>query len=92
MILAEAYEPLRGYMGEDGRIQRFPGKRQKKLQQLLFQYLAEKFEKGRTYTEPQVNVILNDYHSFEDPASLRRLMFGMGLLDRTIDGRAYWVA
>ena len=92
MTLAARYEPLKGYLGEDGRFYRFPGKRQKKLQKLLFQFLSEKFKRGMIYSEPEVNEILNTYHSFEDPASLRRLMFGMGLLERTKDGREYWLS
>ena len=92
MKLPLRYKPLEGYLGKDGRFDRFPGKRQKKIQQLMFQFLAEQFEHDKTYTEPQVNDILNAYHSFEDPASLRRFMFGMGLLGRTLDGRAYWLA
>jgi len=29
-------------------------------------------------------------NSFNDPATLRRLLFGTGLMDRTLDGREYW--
>ena len=87
----EKYNTLRNYLDEQGKFVRFPGKRQKKKQALMLQFLAEKFEPGKKYTEKEVNEILNQYHSFEDPATLRRLMFGKGLINRTLDGRAYWL-
>ena len=90
MTLPPAYLPLKGYMGEDGRFQQLPGKRQKKMQLLMLQYLAEKFRDDVYYTEEEVNDILNIYHSFDDPASLRRFMIGKKLLERTNDGREYW--
>ena len=86
----DKYKALQGYMDEQCRFHSLPGKRQKKKQLLMFQYLAQQFELGKKYTEKEVNEILNLHHTFEDPASLRRLMFGSKLLDRTLDGRVYW--
>jgi len=57
----------------------------------MLQYLAAKFEVGKKYTEKEVNDVLNEHHSFNDPATLRRLMFGQKLINRTIDGRQYWL-
>lgn len=90
MQLPESYKSLQGYLGADGRFKIMPGKRQKKLQILLFQFLSEQFEKDVQYLETEVNSILNNCHSFEDPASLRRFMIGQKLLARTLDGRVYW--
>ena len=87
----ENYNSLKGYLDENGKFDRFPGKKQKKRQALMLQFLADKFESGKKYTEKQVNDILNQHHSFNDPATLRRLMFGSGLINRTLDGRAYWL-
>lgn len=84
-------DSLQGYQDEYGKFHSFPGKRQKKKQALILEYLAAKFEKGKKYTEKEVNTILNDHHSFNDPATLRRLMFGKQLINRTVDGRAYWL-
>ena len=81
---------LSTYQDDQGRFTQFPGKKQKKKQLHMLQYLATSFEEGRSYTEQQVNDILNEQHTFGDPASLRRLMFGQGLLGRTLDGRRYW--
>lgn len=83
-------ESLKGYVAEDGKFDQLPGKRQKIKQDLMMQYLARQFELDKEYTEMEVNVILNKHHNFNDPATLRRLMFGKGLINRTLDGKKYW--
>ncbi len=45
-------------------------------------YLADKFEQKKTYTEPEVNALLNRWHTFEDPATLRRELYNCRFLDR----------
>ena len=90
MRLSPAFIKLKGYLGKDGLFRELPGKRQKKLQLLMFQFLATKFSPSIKYSESEVNDILNNHHSFNDPASLRRFMIGQGLLNRTLDGRSYW--
>jgi len=84
-------EALKGYIDAKGKFSHFPGKRQKEKQEIMLQYLAEQLEAGREYSEVEVNDILNQHHSFGDPATLRRLMFGKKFIDRTIDGRRYWL-
>jgi len=83
-------ESLKGYYNQEDQFDRLPGKRHKKKQALMLEVLASYFEKGRRYTEREVNHILNQHHTFKDSASLRRLMLGMNLLDRTVDGKMYW--
>lgn len=85
------YSILKGYFDSEGKLAQMPGKRAKNKQLLMLQFLAEKFEKEQVYTEKEVNELLNQYHSFEDPASLRRMMLGSRLIDRTIDGKEYWL-
>jgi len=85
------YASLNGYIDDEGKFSSFPGKRQKRKVALMLEFLSEKFESDKKYSEKEVNEILNQHHSFNDPATLRRLMLGMGLLDRTTDGRAYWL-
>ena len=85
------YPMLQGYQDEDGKFHSFPGKRQKHKQALMLQYLATQFQANRKYSEKEVNELLNEHHSFKDPATLRRLMFGKGLINRTIDGKEYWL-
>lgn len=86
----EKPQQLQGYVDDQGKFYRFPGKRQKKKQALMLEFLANQFLPEKIYSEKEVNEILNQHHSFEDPATLRRLMFGSGLIGRTIDGKAYW--
>ena len=82
---------LKGYLDEDGRFNRLPGKKQKVKLDCMLEYLAKQFENGKKYSEIEVNDLLNQHHSFKDPATLRRLLYGTGFLDRTSDGRAYWL-
>ena len=88
--MAELDSQLRGYIDEDGLISRLPGRKQKKKLDLLITFLASKFQLDTIYTEVQVNDILNQYHSFQDPATLRRLLIGTSNLGRSVDGREYW--
>ena len=85
-------QELQNYLDQNGRITRFPGKRQKKKVMLMLKYLAGQFETNRTYTETEVNDTLNQYHTFNDPAILRRLLFVRRMMHRTSDGRKYWKA
>lgn len=89
MDISNQYTNLKGYFDETGKLCSYPGKRQKKKQALFHQYLADQFVSNRTYNEKEVNEILNQHHSFNDPASLRRFLIGEGLLTRTADGRVY---
>ena len=82
---------LKGYLDENGKFERLPGKRQKKRLDEMLRILSLKFHKGKKYSESEVNEILNQQHSFNDPATLRRLLYGINILDRTIDGRWYWL-
>lgn len=82
---------LNGYLDENGKFERLPGKKQKKKLDQMLKILANEFEHGRKYSELEVNDILNSKHSFNDPATLRRMLFGTKVLDRTIDGRSYWL-
>ena len=88
--MTDTEDILKGYRNEEGKFTRLPGKKQKKKLDAMIEFLATKFETEKKYSELEVNEILNQYHSFNDPATLRRLLFGMSLLNRTKDGRAYW--
>lgn len=81
---------LSGYTDEQGRFSRLPGKRQKKKLDLMLEVLSNAFTYNYTYNETEINEILNKHHTFSDPATLRRLLFGCGYLDRSKDGSAYW--
>jgi hypothetical protein len=85
---AETPKELRHFLDGRGRLTVWPGKQ--KRQRLAIQYLADKFDVGRDYTEREVNELLLQWHTFADAALLRRLMFNWRFLDRTADGARYW--
>jgi hypothetical protein len=70
----------------EGRLTRIPSSRSKRL--VVLDYLAGRFEPGRTYHEPLVNEVLGAFHP--DYASLRRYLVDEGFLERR-DG-FYWRA
>lgn len=81
---------LQNFLDSQARLTQFPAKRKMKLQTIA--YLAGKFEAGQAYTEQQVNELLRGWHTFNDPATLRREMVNLGFLLRTADGREYRLA
>ncbi|MEV5299344.1 DUF2087 domain-containing protein [Amycolatopsis methanolica] len=79
-----ANDPLEALFSR-GRLTAIP--RPGKLRQALLVKLAEQFEPGRVYTEPEVRAKLAAI--YEDHAALRRYLVDAGLLQRSNDGRAY---
>lgn len=85
--MMELQHILRNFLNADGKLTVFPAKRKMKVYALF--YLAEKFESDREYSEREVNDILLDWHTFADPATLRRELYDYRFLDRSPDGRSY---
>lgn len=81
---------LRNFLDANGKLTAFPAKRKMKVYCLF--YLAGKFEAGREYTEREVNELLLSWHTFADPATLRRELYDYGVLDRSRDGKVYRLA
>lgn len=81
---------LRNFLNGEGRLTAFPAKRKMKLYALL--YLAQKFEAERDYTEQEINSVLLDWHTFSDPATLRRELYDYRFLNRSRDGKVYRLA
>ena len=81
---------LRNFLNPDGKLTAFPAKRKMKIYCLF--YLAQKFESEKDSTEQEINNVLLDWHSFADPATLRRELYDYGFLDRSRDGKAYRLA
>lgn len=77
---------LKDYLNEDGTIVQLPTN-QRKLDVIL-QYIADRFEPGKIYTEKMVNQVIGDLH--EDISGLRRDLISFGYLDRKRDGSVYW--
>ena len=81
---------LRNFLNGEGKLTAFPAKRKMKIYCLF--YLAQKFEAEKDYTEPEINNVLLDWHTFADPATLRRELYDYGFLDRSRDGKVYRLA
>ncbi len=80
---------LRKFLNEDGQIYKYPNKLQ--AQEMIIGYLVEKLEKGKKYTEKEMNELLNKWHTYKDPARLRRDLVDFGYVKRTADGSEYWL-
>lgn len=78
---------LNNFLDGEGRLVKFPGKRS--MQQEALAYLAGKFVYGQEYTEQEVNQLLLLWHTFGDPATLRRELYDRSFLDRDPYGRCY---
>ena len=75
---------LAHFLGHDGRLHTIPTRRAKLL--VVLDHLAQEFEPGRTYTEREVNEVLNGYHP--DHAALRRYLVENQFLTR--EDAVYW--
>ncbi len=78
------------FLNEEGQITQLPRKRA--ARHAVLRYLAGRFEAGRVYSEPEVNVICEDAHTFGDYFLLRRELVENGFLCRTPNGARYWKA
>lgn len=77
---------LQGYL-EKGKLVRLPSKRKKKIFALV--WLTEHIPSDRTYTEKEFNDLLEELHTFNDPATLRRELYDYYLINRSQDGAEY---
>ncbi|NLI92691.1 MAG: DUF2087 domain-containing protein [Peptococcaceae bacterium] len=86
----EEYEnTLKKYFteGPDGNLSEYPLKEKRRV--IILTKIIERFERGKTYTEKEVNEILKTV--YPDYAILRRHLVEYGFLDRIPDGSTYWV-
>jgi hypothetical protein len=74
---------LRAFV-RNGRLTSIPASKSKRL--VLLDWLVQRFEPGRRYSENMVNLILAEVHP--DTASLRRYLVDEGMLDRAAG--EYW--
>ncbi|MCK9170691.1 MAG: DUF2087 domain-containing protein [Treponema sp.] len=80
---------LKSIKNAGGIITRWPKKKDEK--EAVLKYMRSKFEPGKIYSEREVNEIINRWHSFGDYALVRREMYDHFLLERTPDGKKYWL-
>lgn len=81
---------LKSFLDAEEKLIAFPAKRKKKLYALI--YLSGKLEAEHEYTEREINEVLSNWHTFADPAMLRRELYNCRFLDRSKDGRVYRLA
>lgn len=81
-VLRTAFESLTPL-----RLKAFPRKEKKKI--VVLGEVAGQFEKGKEYTEKEVNTLIEAV--FDDFVTLRRYLVDYGFLARTSDGGRYWV-
>jgi hypothetical protein len=79
------------FLDEQGRVKTWPSRRNRKYQLAVLKYLSSKLDVNVYYTEKEVTNLINENHTFGDPAMLRREMFEARLLGRKIDGSVYWL-
>lgn len=80
---------LASLLDGDGKIKRWPKKPEERAEAL--RYLQGKFEKGKDYTERDVNAIIALAHAFGDNTMLRRELITAKLMNRTPDCKRYWI-
>jgi hypothetical protein len=82
---AEQAKVLRTFV-QGGRLTSIPAARGKRL--VVLDWLAQRFEPGRRYSERMVNAIIGQVHA--DTAALRRYLVDEGFMDR--EAGEYWRA
>lgn len=83
-------DEIKNFLDSNGKLKQYPTKRRAKIYALC--YLASKIDGEITYSEKEINGLLGNWHTFDDPATLRRELFDYRLLDRDGYGRAYTLA
>ncbi len=87
--LQEEDEALQKFfpLGPEGPLKTFQIKEKYKL--VVLKQLAKRFSKDRTYTEKEVNEVLQN--AYEDFATLRRYLIEYGFMQRKKDCSQYWL-
>lgn len=75
------------HFDDRARLARWPSRTG--LQTLCLWVLWSQLPGRQTLTEPEINRRIDDLHLFGDRAILRRTLIGLGLFERSADGRAY---
>lgn len=88
--LSEKYnKQILNYYDKDGKLSQYPSK--KPLRDMALEKIALCFEKGKNYTEKEVNEIIRSQISFCDHELIRRELFQNHILNRYKDGSKYWL-
>ncbi|NLV58209.1 MAG: DUF2087 domain-containing protein [Clostridiales bacterium] len=87
--MEETAQKIKNFLDADKRLVSYPAKRKSRMWAL--RYLAEKMEPERIYTEKELAELLNGWHTFGDPATLRRELYDYRFIGRDLSGRGYWL-
>lgn len=74
---------------ENGKLIQYPSKRP--LRPIVLEKIAQKFEVGKTYTEKEVNAMIQESITFTDIELIRRELYQYKFMERLRDGSKYWV-
>ena len=85
--MAEDFECIASFIDYDGKLITMPAKKKRQLYAIW--YIASKIDSGKTYTEREINEVINSLTVFKDPATVRRQMYDRFLLDRSPDCKQY---
>lgn len=85
---AKLIEKLSHFYEESGLLKQYPSKRP--LRKIVLQRIADMLEKGKEYTEKEINTVILSNISFSDVELIRRELIDSGLLSRTRNGAKYW--
>lgn len=85
--MAEDFECIASFIDYDGKLIAMPAKKKRQLYAIW--YIASKIDSGKTYTEREINEVINSLTVFKDPATLRRQIYDRFLLDRSPDCKQY---
>ncbi|RJF71398.1 MULTISPECIES: DUF2087 domain-containing protein [Deinococcus] len=81
---------IHDFQDEHGRITYWPSDRRKAHQQAVLHYLRGLFETGVSYQQGEVEQILTDHSTLEDPSILLTELLESDYL--VTDGETYWRA
>ncbi|RIK26528.1 MAG: transcriptional regulator [Chloroflexi bacterium] len=76
------------FVDSDGLVTLWP--RRERDREAVLDYLVNKFQRNHLYNEAEVNEVLSQWHTFQDPANMRRQLVDYGYLGRTSSGDRYW--
>lgn len=73
--------------GVNGPLDVFPSKEKRKY--IIAQEVIKRFDIGKVYLEKEVNELLKTVH--EDFATIRRFLVDYRFMNRSDDGKKYWI-
>ncbi|KAF0110574.1 MAG: hypothetical protein FD163_557 [Hyphomonadaceae bacterium] len=86
-IGAQNLQKLKRYLDDKARVKTLPSKQS--LQLMIVWYIWGHIAAQISFTEIELNHLLNRYHTFGDAALLRRYMFELGLVSRSSNCQDY---